>query len=138
MTAHSYSDANGEDKAMFPAFRAFIGKVRAGWITAVVIVSFITNIATHLLVSGWIVAPAKSTEVAMITATVGRLETATMKLADTTAILAVNMGKLEATMAGLKDQLASMDRKLDVLIAKPASEKQHPRIVVQKKGLFGF
>lgn len=62
MATQSYSDLNGEDKTppMFPAFREFIGRVRAGWIVAVILISGVMHFASVLIANDWLIGPAKA------------------------------------------------------------------------------
>ena len=62
MVASNYSIPNGEDKAIFPAFREFLGRVRAGWIVFVVVISVFTHAGTTLINTGWITVPAKDSD----------------------------------------------------------------------------
>jgi hypothetical protein len=39
-----------------------MGKVHAGWIVGVIIISAVTNSTATLIINGWVIAPAKSTE----------------------------------------------------------------------------
>jgi hypothetical protein len=56
----NYRETNGEDRAIFPMFREMIGKVRAGWIVFVVLVSAVTHFGSILISNGWLATPAKS------------------------------------------------------------------------------
>jgi hypothetical protein len=133
MAPQAYADVNGEDKALFPAFRRFVGQVRAGWITFVVVTTFVVNIATNLVVNGWLIAPAKSTDLSEVKTVLVRLESATTMLASSNMELAKSAVELKTAVGALKDQLSSMDRKIDVLIGRPGQQRP---VIVKRTSLF--
>ena len=56
-------DPNGVDRSFWPALRVLVERVRGGWIAFCLIISVVAHLATSAFVGGWLIAPAKTTDV---------------------------------------------------------------------------
>jgi shikimate kinase len=117
---------NGKAKTNYLA--DIIAKVRTGWITAVFIVSIVTNLAAALVVNGWVIAPARSTD---LKAAVEVLKTNQLQLQS----IGPAVVRLEESMKGATRQLDSLDHKVDVLIGRPPVART--QVIVKPKSFFG-
>jgi hypothetical protein len=126
MAAQEYE--NGSSRTSPSSYLSeIIGKVRAGWIVGVIIISAVTNFTATLIINGWVIAPAKSTELA---AAVEILRANKAQLAE----LGPSVIRLDESFKGVTRQLDSIDRKIDVLLRQPAVRAQ---VIVKPKGFFG-
>ncbi len=127
---HNHDYHNGQSRIGPSHFLAdIVNQIKVGWVTAIIVISFVTNIIVHLLVSGWLIAPARSTDLNDLTKAVAIL-------AKSVEPMPANLIRIETSLQSLAHQYDSTDRKLDVLIGRPAAQQQ-TRYIVKKSGLFG-
>lgn len=101
MSETNNAEANGVDRSFWPAIRVLVDKVRTGWIVFCVVSTFVLNIVGNMFVHGWIIAPAKQSDVDALTL---RLEASTTSLRkDMEASTALIRGDLAKNTGDLAD-----------------------------------
>ena len=106
MAESTYSSLNGESRNLLPVLREMIGGIRTGWIIGGVVSSAIVAVLGPLIVSGFLVVPAKETDMKEVKAAVIELQVRTKTIGDSVI-------RLEEGDRSRSKQLDVLDGKLD-------------------------